>query len=248
MIKNTRYREYEIFYLDSEEGLIELGKNIIDDKIEIFQEFKVTQRNYVAGIIYNGEKYVMKSPRNEHRIPQRKLQTLFKEGEALTTLKNINKLLDKGFKEFVKPLMALVKRKKGMIVDSYLVMDYKEGRSLEKEEILQIVNFGKRLHLTKHYHGDFNTSNFMMTDKGLKTIDTQGKKMLFGNYQMHYEVMTFSRDLLVLEYGFNGERLFGYSKDVFYYIAYIVKSFKNISFISKVKAYKKKLRNKGWKI
>lgn len=248
MIKNTRYRDYEMFYLDSKEDLIELGKNIIDNKIDIFQEFKVTQRNYVAGVLYNGEKYVLKSPRNEHRIPQRKLQTLFKEGEALTTLKNINELIDEGFKEFVKPLMALVKRKNGMIVDSYLIMDYIEGRHLKRDEISQVVDFGKRLHLAKHYHGDFNTSNFMMTDKGLKTIDTQGKKLSFGTYHKHYEVMTFSRDLLILEYGFNGEKLFGYSKDVFYYIAYLIKGFKNMSFISRVKAYKKSLRNKGWKI
>lgn len=248
MIKNIRYRDYEIFYLDSKEGLIDLGKNIIDDNVNIFEEFKVTQRNYVAGILYNGEKYVLKSPRNEHRIPQRKIQTLFKEGEALTTLKNINKLIDKGFEEFVRPLMALVKRKKGMIVDSYLIMDYVEGRRIEKDEVSQVVDFGKRLHLAKHYHGDFNTSNFMMTEKGLKTIDTQGKKLSIGTYQMHYEVMTFSRDLLVLEYGFNGEKLFDYPKDFFYHIACLIKGFKNISIISKIKAYKKKLRDKGWKV
>ena len=144
--------------------------------------------------------------------------------------------------------MALVKRKKGMIVESYLIMDYVEGRRLKKDEISQVVDFGKRLHLAKHYHGDFNTSNFMMTDKGLKTIDTQGKKISLRTYQMHYEVMTFSRDLLVLEYGFDGEELFDYPKDFLYHVACLIKGFKNISIISNIKAYKKKLRDKGWKI
>jgi len=248
MIRNTRYRDYEIFYLDSREDLIDLGRDIIENKLEVFQEFKVTKRNYVAGVTYRDEKYVVKAPRNEYRIPQRKIQTLFKEGEALSTLKNVNELIDSGFIEFVRPLMAVVKRRSGMIVDSYLVMEYEQGRGLLEDEIIQVVEFGKKLHSARHYHGDFNTSNFMMTTAGLKTIDTQGKKFTFGTYRMHYEVMTFSKDLLVLRYGFNGEELFNYPKDIYYYMARGVKGFKNLSVISEIKKKKKKLRDKGWKI
>lgn len=248
MIKNIQYKDYKISYLDSRADLIDFGKKIIDGKIEIFQEFKVTKRNYVAGAIYENKKYVVKSPRNEHRIPQRKVQTLFKEGEALTTLNNVNELIDKGFQEFVRPLMAIVKRRKGMIVDSFLVMEYVEGRRPEREEISLIVDFGRRLHKIKHYHGDFNTSNFMMTSDGLKTIDTQGKIFSFGSYRKHYEVMTFSRDLLVLKYGFNGEELFSYRKDIFYYLAHWIKGFKSLSVVSKIKEMKKKLRDNGWKV
>jgi len=248
MIKNIQYKDYKIFYLDSRADLIDFGKKIIDGKMEIFQEFKVTKRNYVAGAVYKDEKYVVKSPRNEHRIPQRKLQTFFKEGEALTTLKNVNNLIDNGLEEFVRPLMAIVKRRKGMIVDSFLVMEYVEGRRPEREEISLIVDFGRRLHKIKHYHGDFNTSNFLMTSNGLKTIDTQGKNFSFGSYRKHYEVMTFSKDLLILEYGMDGEKLFDYSKDFYYYLAHWMKGFKNLSVVSKVKKIKKNLRDRGWKV
>lgn len=248
MIKSIQYKDYKIFYLDSREDLIELGKEIIDGKVEIFREFKVTKRNYVAGALYKGEKYVVKSPRNEHRIPQRKVQTLFKEGEALTTLKNVNELIERGFHEFVRPLMAIVKRRSGMIVDSFLVMEYVEGRRPERNEIFLVVDFGRRLHGSKHYHGDFNTSNFLMTEEGLKTIDTQGKRFSFGTYRKHYEVMTFSKDLLLLDYEMDGEKIFGYSKDIYYYLAHCMKGFKNLSVVSEVKRIKKKLRDKGWKI
>ncbi|GLI55160.1 LPS biosynthesis protein [Propionigenium maris DSM 9537] len=248
MIKSIQYKDYKIFYLDSREDLTGLGKEIIDGRVEIFQEFKVTKRNYVAGALYKGEKYVVKSPRNEHRIPQRKVQTLFKEGEALTTLKNVNELIEMGFHEFVSPLMAIVKRSSGMIVDSFLVMEYVEGRRPERDEISLVVDFGKRLHEAKHYHGDFNTSNFLMTEDGLKTIDTQGKGFSFGSYRKHYEVMTFSKDLLILELGMDGEKLFNYPKDGYYYLAHWMRGFKNLSVVSEIKRIKKKLRDKGWKI
>lgn len=248
MIKNIQYKDYKIFYLDSRSDLIDFGREIIDGRVKIFQEFKVTKRNYVAGATYKGEKYVVKSPRNEHRIPQRKVQTLFKEGEALTTLKNVNELIGEGFHEFVRPLMAIVKRSSGMIVDSFLVMEYAEGRRPEREEISLVVDFGRRLHEAKHYHGDFNTSNFMMVDDGLKTIDTQGKRFSFGNYRKHYEVMTFSKDLLILKYGMDGEKLFNYSKDIYYYMAHWMSGFKNLSVVSEIKRIKKKLRDRGWKI
>lgn len=248
MIKNIQYKDYKIFYLDSRPDLVDFGREIVDGRVEIFQEFKVTKRNYVAGAIFKDEKYVVKSPRNEHRIPQRKVQTLFKEGEALTTLKNVNGLIEKGFHEFVRPLMAIVKRSSGMIVDSFLVMEYVEGRRPEREEISLVVDFGRRLHKAKCYHGDFNTSNFLMTEDGLKTIDTQGKGFSFGSYRKHYEVMTFSKDLLILEYGMDGEKLFDYSKDLYYYLAHWMKGFKNLSVVSEIKRVKKKLRDKGWKV
>ena len=62
-------------------------------KINILEELKVTDRNYVAKIKYQNETLILKSPRNEHRIPQRKFFTLFKDGESLSTLKNINLLI-----------------------------------------------------------------------------------------------------------------------------------------------------------
>jgi heptose II phosphotransferase len=249
MIKRIEYKDYEIFYLEKYKNLLKLGKNIIDTDIKIFKNFKITKRNYVVGIEFENKKYILKSPRNEHRIPQRKFFTMFKDGESLSTLKNINILIDEyNFDEFVRPLMAIVKRKNRMIVDSYLVMEYVEGAPLEKKDIFTAVEFLKKLHKSKHYHGDANTSNFMMKDGKLKTIDTQGKKYWFGEYRKYYEVFTFSEDLLVLEYELNGIELFNYPKNIWYYLAYFVKYGKKNKYIEKIKKWKKNKRDQGWKI
>ena len=249
MIKKIEYKDYKVFYFERYKNILKLGTNIIDNNIEIFKEFKVTKRNYVVGIEYENKKYILKSPRNEHRIPQRKFFTMFKDGESLSTLRNINILIDEyGFDEFVRPLMAIVKRKKGMIIDSYLVMKYVEGTPLEKKDIFTAVEFLKKLHRSKHYHGDANTSNFMMKDGKLRTIDTQGKKYWFGEYRKYYEVLTFSEDLLVLIYELNGVKLFNYPKNMWYYLAYFVKYGKKNKYIEKIKKWKKKKRDQGWKI
>lgn len=248
MIESIEYKGYALYYVRDSEEILGLGKNIIDDEIEIFQEFKVTQRNYVAGVEYRDRKYILKSPRNEYRIPQRKIQTLFKRGEVLTTLININELLEKGFNEFSRPLLAGVKRKNGMICDSFLIMEFEEGRGIKIGDLGKIIEFGKKIHGIGRYHGDFNISNFLMTSKGLKVIDTQGKKYFFGTYRKHYEVLTFTKDLFILENHLDGIEMFNYPKDSFYYLAYFIKNFKQNSVIVKFRNIKKKLRDKGWKV
>ena len=241
MIKKIEYKGYKVFYLEKYKNILKLGTNIIDNNIEIFKEFKVTKRNYVVGLEFENKKYILKSPRNEHRIPQRNFFTMFKDGESLSTLRNINTLIDEyGFDEFVRPLMAIVKRKNGMIVDSYLVMEYVKGESLEKKDVFIAVEFLKKLHISKHYHGDANTSNFMMKNGKLKTIDTQGKKYWFGEYRKCYEVFTFSEDLLVLMYKLNGVKLFTYPKNIWYHVAYFMKHWKKNKWVEKIKNGKRK--------
>ena len=249
MIKEMRYGEYNLYYCEECPQMLELGKDIVDKKeLNIFQEFKVTQRNYVVGIEYSNEKYILKIPRNEQRIPQRKVQTLFKKGEAVTTLLNINNLIEMGFEEFSRPLLAGVRRKRGMIEESFLVMEYEEGRRIEVKDIEKVVEFGKKLHRVGHYHGDFNVSNFIMVGDKLKVIDTQGKKYSFGSYRKHYETLTFANDNFINEQKLDGLKLFNYQKDFWYYLAYFVKNFKNNGVMMKFRECKRKLRNKGWKI
>lgn len=41
-----------------------------------------------------GQEYVLKSPKAETVIPQRKIQTIFKKGEALNSLINLDRYRD----------------------------------------------------------------------------------------------------------------------------------------------------------
>ena len=239
--KKEKYKGYNLYYF--EEKFSEIGKKIVDKNYKEEKILKNTKRNFVEIISVNEEKFVLKENRNEHIIPQRKLMTFFKKGEALTTLINVNNAIyQENIKEFAKPFLAIIKRKNGMIAYSLVVMEEIQGTiNSDDDKKDMIVEMMKRVHKKGFYHGDFNPSNFIFSNNGIKIIDTQGKKMLFGNYRAHYDMLTMKMDSYK-------EMVYPYKKDLMYYFTLGIKKIKKNSLIEKIKCKKKKLREKGWKI
>ena len=119
-----KYREYNLYSF--EEKYIKICKKILDKDYTTVSELKNTSRNYVSIIEVDGEKYVYKEPRNEYKLVQRKIMTIFKKGEALNTLVNVNKVIDLGIESLAKVYCAVNRREKGMINFSFLLMEYIE--------------------------------------------------------------------------------------------------------------------------
>ena len=238
MLVEEKYRGYSIFAYSK--LYIEIGKNIIDKEYKELNILKNTKRNYVSEIQIDNISYIFKEPRNEYIIPQRKFFTLFKKGEAVTTLININKaIIEDNLIEYAKPLLAIVKRKNGMICYSALIQEkinINDSRELDK-----MVEVTKKIHNKGYYHGDCNPSNFMTSKDEVKILDTQAKKMSFGNYRAHYDMLTMKMDSYK-------EMEYPYLKNIFYYFALLIKKIKKLPLVEKIKKYKKKLREKGWKI
>lgn len=239
MVIEKKYKGYNIY--SYEEKYIEIAKKILESHFIRIKDLKNTKRNCVSLIEINNVRYVYKEARNEYQIPQRKFLTFFKNGEAVETLKNINILINKGIKEYVKPLVAVNKRKNGMIIFSFLLMEYVDGTE-DRNQINRIMKKMEEIHKLGYYHGDFNPSNFLFTkENNLYILDTQGKKMLFGNYRAHYDMLTMVWDSFPeLEYP--------YQKNIFYFFAVFMKKIKKLKFIKKIKKKKKQLREKGWRI
>ena len=238
MLLEEKYKGYSIFAYDK--FFIKIGKNIIDKEYKEHNILKNTKRNFVSEIQINNISYIFKEPRNEYIIPQRKLFTLFKNGEALTTVINVNKaIIEDNLIEYAKPLLAIVKRKNRMICYSALIQEkisINDSRELDK-----MVEVTKKIHSKGYYHGDCNPSNFMTSKDKVKILDTQAKKMSFGNYRAHYDMLTMKIDSYQ-------EMEYPYKKNIFYYFAIFIKKIKKLKFIEKIKEKKKKLREKGWKI
>ena len=238
MLLEEKYKGLSIFTY--EKFYIDIAKNIIDKEYKELTIFKNTKRNYVSEIEINNVNYIFKEPRNEYIIPQRKFFTLFKKGEALTTLVNINNAIDKdNLLEYAKPLLAIVKRKNGMI--SYSALIQEKININDSRELNKMVEVTKKIHSKGYYHGDCNPSNFITSKDEVKILDTQAKKMRFGNYRAHYDMLTMKLDSYQ-------EMEYPYKKNIFYYLAIFMKKIKKLRIIKIIKKKKKELREKGWKI
>lgn len=248
-LEEKKYLDWKIFFSQTESNAMALGKIILDGNYKIKKVYKDTKRNYVAQIEIENKNYILKEFRSEVIIPQRKIQTLFKKGEALSTLINTREAIELGIEELVKPIVVLVK-KKVTIKQSYLLMEYVEGVKISTiEDIDKIMELVEKLHKNKIYHGDLNTSNFIKERDKIRILDTQSKKEKIGSFKRWYDIFTLENDLLVKELNYNvREKYYLKEKDIWFYLAYLLKKFKNTKLIKKIKAKKKELRKKGWKI
>lgn len=246
MIKSSKDKGYSLYFLD--EIGESLAKKIIDKEYKVLEEFKNTERNYVAKIEIDGKKYVLKSPKAETVIPQRKIQTILKKGEGLTSFYNIEEAKKEGIYYFISPICVVVKR--GIFLkESFILMDYIEGDKIRtKEDIDKILDMVKEIHKKGIYHGDLNTSNFIKIKDEIKIIDSQAKRERFWNFKRAYDILTLKRDLLVLELNYDIDKNYMIEKGAGYYLANLVKNFKRLPFVEKIREIKVKLRNRGWKI
>lgn len=248
-IEKYLYKGYSIYFPTVNLERKEYGENIIDNNFKVLKVLKDTKRNYVAIVEIQNKKYILKEFRSEVVIPQRKIQTIFKEGEALKTLKNGYAAINEGIIELVEPILAIVK--KGIFIEkSFLLMEYVKGDILRtKEDIDKVIEIIKKVHNIGRYHGDLNTSNFIKTKNGLKMIDTQMKKEKFWNFKKAYDILTLKEDLLVkmLNYNIDSKYIIK-RKNLSYISAFILKKIKCSQIIKKIREKKKKLRKKGWKI
>lgn len=246
MLINIKYKEFEIYY--KEEINKRLAEKVLNKNYKVIQEYKNTERNYVAKIEINGKFYVLKSPKAETVIPQRKIQTILKKGEGLTSFINIDKAKKLGLNFFIEPLAVMVKR--GLFLEeSFIIMDYIEGENIKTNQDIDIImEIVKKIHEKGIYHGDLNTSNFIKTKSGIKIIDTQAKSEKKWHFKRAYDILTLKGDLLVLEKKYEVEKNYKVKRGIGYALAYTIKNFKKLSLVQNIRGLKVKLRNKGWKI
>lgn len=246
MIKNVIYKDFKIYY--KEEKSKKLAEKVLNSDYKVIQEYKNTERNYVAKIEIDKRFYVLKSPKAETIIPQRKIQTAFKKGEGLTSFINIDKAKEEGLNFFIEPLAVMI-RKGVFLKESFILMEYIDGDIIKTVEDIDIImDMVEKIHEEGIYHGDLNTSNFIKTKEGIKIIDTQAKRESLWHFKRYYDILTLKNDLLVIMHDYDVEKKYKIKKNFGYLVACTVKSFKKLSIVEKIRALKVRLRNKGWKV
>lgn len=219
-----KYKGYEIYVLDP--SFYSIGKDIIDKKYRVEESFKSDHRSLVLKIKTSDNEFILKSPLNESRRFIKKIRTIFSRGEVMNTFFNINALRKQGMEDLYIPYIAIIKREKGMITESFLVTEYIHGRIIryyedfkdfEKEKIVKVL---EKLHSMGVYHGDANHGNFIFQEGNIRIIDTQGKKDIF-TYKRNYDFITLEDCIKGIYelHKFN-------KKDPFYWLALWTKKYK----------------------
>jgi heptose II phosphotransferase len=239
-----QYKGFKIHYISDNDVI--LGEKLIDHEYSVHKIIKESKRSFVAIISIKEKKYILKEPRNEHLLVQRKFMTLLKKGEAVTTLQNIRRHILEGISEYAYPYICIVKRKNGLISYSSILFEYCRGKPLgtyvdEKEAGFykdKLIDLFSGIHKRGIYHGDMNVWNFQIEENDqIKILDTQGKKMKLGNYRAHYDMLTF-----ILE-NYPEKKNYPYHKNIGYFFALFIKKFKHSKFIKKIRKARHQKRN-----
>lgn len=183
--KEKIIKKFICYCLD--EKFFEISKKIIDGKYRVLDRYKDDGRTFVALIEVDKTKYILKEFQKEGKSLWKRLLTFFNSGEAYTVLKNTQKAKDIGIEEVTNVYSAIIKKRFGMVIRSYILMEYIPGEiKLDQVSIKKIESLMEQLHRQKIYHGDCNPYNFLFVDDNkIKIIDSKLKKDYIGNRIKH---------------------------------------------------------------
>ena len=205
------FEKKNIFYFDKKYR--EILEKVLNSEYKTEQEYKNDNRTYVAKIKIDNNNYILKKIYTTKKI--KKMLSVFKKGEALSTLLNINRVVEKGITELAKPLGAVVERKNGIIVNEMFLMEYYDGRRINGEkEYLRTLKILDKIYSLGRFHGDCNPANFYYVNGKIIILDTKLKKMLFGDYRKHYDILTLMKYIKIK---------YPYKKNIFYYFAALMR-------------------------
>ena len=218
LLKERHNNTYFYFY---EKKYFDILKEILYSNYKVIQEFKNDKRTYVAKILINDKYYILKRVFKNKKI--KKYLSIFKKSESLLTLININLYKNNGIDELVDVLGAALEKRNGIVINEFFLMEYCEGEKVsEDKELLKVISILDKLYSKGIFHGDCNPGNFILNkEENIKILDTKLKKMVFGDYRKHYDILTLMKH-------FKNKPLYPYKKNIFYYFALLIRKIRNI--------------------
>lgn len=161
--------------------------NPIEEKrIKVLKTLKSDHRSTVKLIELNGKTYVYKIPTEKNTRKWQRFLSIFRGGESQREFLCLEKILKNGI-DTAKPYFACETKKFGMVVDSYLVMEYIDGREGNIDNIEIICDTLEKIHSKGFIHGDSQLSNFVISNGFCYIIDARFKKSIFGKFAQAYE-------------------------------------------------------------
>lgn len=204
-MKSLKYGDTYLYFDD--EKSIKLYDKIKNTCYNIIKVMKDDQRSYVALIEIDGKNYVYKEPREKNRRKWQRFLSIFRGSESKREYQNIKNILKAGFNAAT-PYLAVEEKRGAMVVNSYLLYSYIEGRDGRGEDMEAIAQELREIHKKGYLHGDSHMANFLVGDGKIYLIDTKLMKNKYGRFGEIFEFI-----YLEESYGHPIE----YDKESFYY-------------------------------
>ncbi|WP_462427438.1 lipopolysaccharide core heptose(II) kinase RfaY [Fusobacterium varium] len=177
-----------IFLYYKEEKDRKLYEKIENKEYEIIKIFKNDQRSYVALINIEGANFVYKQPIEKNNRKWQRFLSIFRGSESRREFKNIEKIREVGLNG-ADPRLAVEKKGGLVVIDSYLIYSYIDGRESSFEDIEMISQELRKIHDLGFLHGDSHLNNFLIKDNKVYLIDTKLEKNKYGNFGKSFEFM-----------------------------------------------------------
>ncbi|MDR9424095.1 MAG: hypothetical protein RI567_02285 [Marinobacter sp.] len=130
---------------------------------------------------------VLKVPRARSGRRWERFLTLFRAGEAIRQFKNMEMLLELGL-QGPTPVLAAEKRQNGVVVDSFYVYSFVEGREGEVKDRPAIINALLPLYEKRYCRADPKVGNHILNGNSVYLIDFRIKRpILFGSLRCAME-------------------------------------------------------------
>lgn len=176
------YNGYKIKSDIDQQSAINILNLVIDFSKDYFTVFKDDKKCLVAKFHFDisSDSYIVKIPRARSIRYWERLLTIFRDGESFRQFSNFKKLILLGFNAPT-PILATEKRSRGIVIDSFIIYKYIEGRLATPEdvdiiapELIKLLNLG----FTRK---DPHPQNFIIASDGVYFIDFHIKRPFFFN-------------------------------------------------------------------
>ena len=177
-----------IFLYYKEKKDRKLYEKIESKEYKIIKILKNDQRSYVALINIEGENLIYKQPIEKNSRKWQRFLSIFRGSESRREFQNIEKIREIGLNG-ADPRLAVEKKGGLVVIDSYFIYSYIDGRESNFEDIEIISQELKKIHDLGFLHGDSHLNNFLIKDNKVYLIDTKLEKNKYGNFGKSFEFM-----------------------------------------------------------
>lgn len=157
---------------------IRLTEAIESGDYEEVEVFKDDRQTYSALICLDGHSYVLKIPRDRNNRRWQRVLSMFRVSEAVRHYRSMLKLPELGLSG-PEPVVAIEKRRWGMVVHSLLLYRFRQGRKATREDARLVLPHLLALHDSGYLRNDPHAKNYLIDNGDVIFIDFRLTRPVF---------------------------------------------------------------------